>query len=114
MTHHVSVVVVADNVNKRLSVVRPSQLASDINLPAGDAARRVTFESKRFVGIRKSTSELSTLPVNSVRASFVMKTARLALYGGIVNLVLSIFCFKKSRIVQNRKCTTSHTAPGMG
>ena len=93
-------VLVADKLNNRLSVVSPQALAA-----AGDAAlastaqmdtvRRVTFESGKFARqSRRSTTVRRSAPVNSVRASFVMETASFMLYSGSTLLVLRALLFQ--------------------
>ena len=88
-----AVVLVADKINQRLSVVSPQTLAA-----AGDAAlvsaidtRRVTFEGGKFSRqSRRSTIVRHSTAVNSVRASFVMETASFSLYSGSTSLVLRV------------------------
>ena len=88
-----SVVLVADKLNNRLSVVSPQTLAA-----AGDAAfastaelgaatRRVTFDSGRLALQPRRSSVRRPAAVNSIRASFAMESASFTLYSSSTLLV---------------------------
>jgi len=89
----VAVVVVAEKINEKLSFVGPPQLSlltiAALTSP-DDAVRRVTFEGVKFDDPTQSVAEQSTLLMNTIRASFVMETARFILYWGSTDLVLFI------------------------
>jgi len=94
----VAVVVVTDKLNKKLSVTAPGQLnrmsvvgavASATDQPDTDR-RKVMFESEEFVAEpTPSEMQLSTLLVQTIRASFVMESVRIVLYLGNTELVSS-------------------------
>jgi len=96
----VTVVVVADAINKKLSVYNPAQLTTlgdAIRASTHDTVRKVMFESQRFADdTEQSATDLSTAVVHCIRASFVMESLRFILYWGSTALVPTSFYFSKT------------------
>ena len=91
---NIAVVVVAEQMNRKLSVVSPpqlTQLASITLVPTDDAnaVRRVMFENQ--TSARQSTTEPTSSVVNSILANFVLESLRITLYWGSTVLVMFTF-----------------------
>ena len=94
---NVTVVVVVENINRKLSVVSPVQLnpagdASQQSANDSDTVRRVMFESQQFASTRHSTAEPITSLINTIQAGLVMKTASFTLYSDNTALVINFWC----------------------
>lgn len=97
----VTVEIVADRINRKLSVVNPVQVAA-----GGDAGRtsiddpnimgRVMLESQQFADdSQHSVAEITAAVIDSIQAKFVLENATFILYLGSTDLVLSICCSVK-------------------
>jgi len=92
----IAVMVMAEEVSKRLSIVGPGQLTQRISTaqaPTDDAkadtVRKVKFETQKDAEPSQSTPELSTTPVDSIKAHLVLESAKITLYWGTTELVCS-------------------------
>jgi len=89
---NVTVVVVADAINKKFSVYNPAQLTTigeAIRTSTHDTVRRVMFESQKFADdTEQSDTDLSPPVVHCIRASFVLETVRFTLLSASTALVL--------------------------
>jgi len=103
---NIAVMVMAENLNKKLSVVGPGSVTppddgtvASMNNSNNNADRKPSSETQQVVDNRLSAAGPNTSLFYSVQAKFVMETASFTLYWSSTFLVLSVYICIKHKVI---------------